>query len=604
MLRRLRELHKLLSPRQRLDAVVLFGIMLFVGVLQVGAVGSIMPFMAVAADPEIVHQQAILKWFYEWAGFESTSAVLVSLGWLVFAMVVVTNVAMAGSIWFGARFIWDIHARLSSELLRRYLARDYLWFVQQGTSEPGKNILAEAQQFTNRFMNPLLELIRNGLVAFFLLVLLTIVNWKVALIAGGVIGSAYGAIYLILRRKLNTLGVERLSANNHRFKTVQQAFGAFKDLKVLQADDYFVQAYKPSNARYSRIMALQQILQSFPRNLLEIVVFGSMVLLVIYFLRAEGGIRQIMPVLSVYAFAGYRMMPALQRCFRSLASLRFTQHLVEVLYRELDGYPEPQGDRHVERGTDEDQYEKLAFQEQIRFDHVEFSYSGNTPPALSDIDLVIPRGHMVALCGETGSGKTTIANLLLGLFIPKAGSITIDGIPLDRETIGAWRRNVGYVPQDIFVTDDSITRNIAFGVDDAEIDMEAVENAAKMAQIHGFITEDLAESYETIVGERGVRLSGGQRQRLGIARALYHNPTVLVFDEATSALDSRTEHDLMQQIRSMVGLRTIVIIAHRLTTVENCDEIYVLEKGRIVAQGSYPELVDGDYKFRRLAGIG
>jgi len=520
-------------------------------------------------------------------------------------MVVVTNLAMAISIWLGARFIWDIHARLSSELLRRYLARDYLWFVQQGTSEPGKNILAEVQQFTTRFLKPLLEMISNSLIAVFLLVLLTIVNWKVALIAGGVIAGAYGAIYMVLRRKLNTLGMQRFQSNNRRFKIVQEAFGAFKELKVREADDFFVGAYKPPNARYSRTMALQQIIQSLPRNLLEIVVFGSMVLLVIYFLRTGGDIRQMIPVLSVYAFAGYRVLPALQRCFRALSSLRFTGHLVDVLYKDLNAYPEPKWDEAAIKGKHEGrQQERLTFQREIRFKQVDFSYSRSIPPSLVNIDLVIPRGHMVALAGQTGSGKTTIANLLLGLFMPTCGSITIDGVPLDSATIGKWRRNIGYVPQDIFVADDSITRNIAFGIDDADIDTEAVSNAARMAQLDSFIDEELAQGYDTIVGEKGVRLSGGQRQRLGIARALYHNPTVLVFDEATSALDSRTESDLMQQIRSMVGLRTIVIIAHRLTTVETCDKIYVLERGRIVAQGSYSELVDGDYKFRRLAGIG
>lgn len=604
MLRNVQRLYALLSRRHRIWGVVLMVIMLLAGILQVGAVTSIMPFMTVASDPETLHNSSWLTWFYDWGGFQNTNALLVSLGWIVFAMVLITNLALAANTWLGARFVWSVHAELSRNLLQKYLSREYLWFVRHGTSDAGKNVLAEIQQFTNRFMKPLLELISNGLIAVCLVVVLTAVDWKIATIAGGTIAAAYGAIYFFLRRKLNKIGIRRVEANKERFKVVQEAFGSFKEMKAFQVEDHFVDAYNEPVGRYSRKMALQQILHSLPKNFLESIVFGSMVLLVIYFLRGEGDIRRVIPVLSVYAFAGYRLIPATQKCFQALAQLRFNQHLVGLLYADYfgaDDVPvaqEPSAPRRAGAVLD-----KMSFQREIRFDRVTFSYPDSAEPAVCDISLVIPRGSVIALCGQTGSGKTTFSNLLLGLFMPTDGRITVDDCVLDQSSVPRWKRNIGYVPQEIFLTDASIMKNIAFGIEDTQIDISAVRNAARIAQLHDFITEELPDGYDTVVGERGVRLSGGQRQRLGIARALYHQPEVLLFDEATSALDGRTESNVMREIGTMVGERTIIMIAHRLTTVEECDQIYVLKNGRLTTQGSYPELIDGDLNFRHMAGL-
>ena len=317
-------------------------------------------------------------------------------------------------------------------------------------------------------------------------------------------------------------------------------------------------------------------------------------LIVLYYIQAGEGLAQILPTISLYAFAGYRLMPELQNLFGGVAAIRFNRAALDDLTDDLSRFASGE---HTPVGV-----RPLPFTEAIRLNEVTFRYEGSDRPALDAVSLTISRNQTIGLVGVSGSGKTTLVDLLLGLYEPEAGQLLIDDTPLTIETLGAWRRQVGYVPQYIFLCDDTIANNIAFGVPPAEVDRKRVERAAQIAHLHDFILT-LRADYDTVVGERGVRLSGGQRQRIGIARALYHDPEVLIMDEATSALDGATEGAVMEAIRELAGRKTIILIAHRLSTVEDCNCIFLLEEGSVVDHGTFDELRAQSDSFRSMANI-
>ncbi|PSQ82667.1 MAG: ABC transporter ATP-binding protein, partial [Bacteroidetes bacterium QH_2_63_10] len=310
-------------------------------------------------------------------------------------------------------------------------------------------------------------------------------------------------------------------------------------------------------------------------------------------------IQQVIPVLGLYAFAGDRLLPALQEAFHGLASARFNIAALSKLHRDLQGLSKADAPSSGESG--EISAPPLVLDEELALREVSYTYPDANRPAIKDLSLTVPARSMVGFVGKTGSGKTTAVDLILGLLRPRAGEVTIDGVPLRMDNLRPWQQTLGYVPQHIYLSDDTVARNIAFGVASDQIDMEAVREAARRAHIFDYIEQDLPNRWETVVGERGVKLSGGQRQRIGIARALYHEPSVLVFDEATSALDQSTEAGVMEAIYDLEGEQTILIISHRLSTVQRADNIFMLEDGRKVGEGSYDELLEEHAKFRSMA---
>ena len=598
-----RKIYDLIPPGQRLDALILLGIMLFVAVMQIGAVTSIMPFMAVVADPNIVERNAALGWVYQRSGLEERGF-LILLGCLVLGMIVISNLARAAGVWATNRFVWSVNTRLSGALLDRYLHRPYLQFVSKGGAEAGKNVLVEVETFTRHFLQPVLEFVTKGITALLLVILIVLVDWKVSLVATLCFGGTYLLLYLFLRKRLERLGRRSVDLKSVRYKTVQEAFGAMKEAKAFGREGYFVEAYNAPTIRYGRAMVHFNLIKGLPNYLLEVIAFDALILIVIYFISTTDNFGQLVPILSLYGFAAYRLMPAIQGCFKAVSALRFTGYLVDKLHRDLMADTGDFGFWNNRKDSCEptEDESRLRFEDRIELENVCFSYPAGERPAVNDISLTIPHRSMVAFCGPTGSGKTTLVDLILGLFLPESGRILVDGTPLTEGNISAWRRNIGYVPQSISLSDSSIAENIAFGLPRKKIDLETVKRAARMARVAEFIEKELPDGYDTLVGERGVRLSGGQRQRLGIARALYHDPGVLIFDEATSALDGATEREVMNAITETAKVKTVIMIAHRLSTVESCDRIFYVDRGELVEQGSYADLVKSNGAFREMAG--
>ena len=486
--------------------------------LEVVSVGSILPFLQVAADPASVHENAYLHWAYDTFGFADTNAFLIALGVAAFTALVLSNAFIVGTMWALYRYVWNRNHSLSRRLLRSYLHRPYEYFLTRNSAELGKNVLEEVKEVTATMLYPALRGGAKGVVGLSLIGFLFFVDPVVASILAGVLGGAYAAVHFTVRAWLDRAGAERVAANTDRYQIVSEAFGGIKQVKLRGSEDSFLGQFDPPSKRYARLQGSYRVVRKSPRYVLEAVAFGGIILIAIYLIAVQESIQQVIPMLGLYAFAGYRLMPALQKAFSGIASARFNSAALKALHRDLRQRAEEKtapAERRDPPGA------PLTLDDRLVLDGVTFTYPEADEPAIQDLSLHVPSHTTVGFVGKTGSGKTTAVDLILGLLRPQAGTIAVDGTPLrdDAITIQRWQRNIGYVPQQTFLADDTIARNIAFGVPPDEIDRAAVRDAARRAHIHDFVTQELPDGWETIVGERGVKLSGGQRQRVSIARA-------------------------------------------------------------------------------------
>ena len=586
---------QLLSKKERRRGYLLLFMILFMALLDTIGVASIIPFMAVLGNPEIVKTNPWLSKAYDWMNFTDPNEFLFFLGILVFVALVLSIAFKALTQWAMLRFKYMRVHSLSCRFLKGYLGRPYPWFLNQHSASLGKKVLTEVNLVVHNVIAPAMSLIAHGTVALFLIILLFVLDPVLALLILSIFGGSYLFLYVMIRRYLTRIGKDRVLSNRERFKIAQEALGGIKEIKIFGREQAFFSQYTNPSFRFARHQANSQMVGLLPRHLLEILAFGGILLLAIFLFRAHERFSLILPVLGVYAFAGYRLMPALQNVYRELVQLRFGSPALDALHENFLEFRENQ---NVKR---EPSAQPLFPRSAIILKDVNFTYPQAVVPILKSLNMEISINTMVGLVGGTGSGKTTTVDIILGLLTPDRGNLFVDDHPINRENVRLWQKALGYVPQHIYLIDDTVAANIAFGVPPAHIDLDAVKKAAIIAGIHDFVVQEMPYGYDTFVGERGIRLSGGQRQRIGIARALYNEPKVLVFDEATSALDNVTEKYVMQSIKRMKEKRTIILVAHRLSTVSNCDVIYLLDNGVVKARGTYDELIAKSGQFRKMA---
>ena len=598
----IRKFLELLSPAERRGLYALFTVHLGVAFIEMLGIASILPFMAVVANPDIIQTNQWLKLVYDYFALTSQKSFLFFLGALVLGMLVFTNLFKALSVWMTLDYDNRLNYELGRRLLASYLARPYEFFLNKNTAELGKNIIAETRVVIAGVLSPSMQAITSAILSFFILALLVVVNPLVALAIFLVLGGSYVSIYWLVQRRLKNLGQEQFDANTLKYKFSAEALAGVKDLKILGRELVFLEKYSLHARRHARHNAVAGIISQLPRYALEIIAFGGILLIVLFALKSEQAASGIVPLLALYAFAGYRLLPALQQVFASISTVRFSLPSLDTIHRDVVEARRTTSPEIILAKTH--LLPALPFAQGFEIRSVVYCYPGTTEPTINGMSLTIAPNASIGFVGSTGSGKTTIVDIILGLLTPTSGQLLVDGIEISGDNIARWQRNLGYVPQHIYLSDDTIARNIAFGVPDHEIDMEAVIRAAKIANLHKFIERELPERFETVIGERGVRLSGGQRQRIGIARALYRDPSVLIMDEATSALDGITEDAVMDALKTLSTKKTVIMVAHRLTTVKDCDAIYLMDHGRIVNHGTYDELIDSSSWFKGVAGFG
>ena len=568
-----------LTPQEKKNTILLFIITLIMALIDMVGVASIMPFIAVLSNPDLIDTNVILNKIFQTSslfGVQSDQEFIFFLGIIVFIFLILSLVVKALTTYFQLRFVQMREYTIGKRLMENYLHQPYSWFLNRNSSDIGKSILSEVGLIIGQGLSPLLNLITQCIVTFFIASLLLIVNFKLTIIVASILFIFYGLIFHLSRKFLNRIGHERVESNELRFKVISEAFGASKDVKLNGLEEIFVKKFSNPAKLFAKHQTSSQVLGKLPRFALEAIAFGGMLLVILYTISQSGNFANAIPIITLYAFAGYRLMPSLQLIYASSTMLKYATPAINSLYNDFIS---------LKTNNYNNDQSILKFNKTIALNNVNYSYPNTSRTTLKNINLIIPCRSTVGLVGPTGCGKTTTVDIILGLLQPQNGTLKIDDQIITKENSRSWQRSLGYVPQQIYLSDDTVASNIAFGINKENIIFEDLESAAKIANLHDFVINELPNKYETKVGERGIRLSGGQRQRIGIARALYHKPKVLILDEATSALDVETEKVVMEAVNNLSKNITIIMIAHRLSTVSKCDTIFQFDKGELIAEG-------------------
>lgn len=606
-----RQVWSLFDRPQRLGAVGLFVLMLIGAGFEALGVGLIMPFIALVADPAAVQDMPVLPTVLTALGVDSGAGVVIAAGLGLLAVYVIKNSFLALMYYAQFRFVFANQVRLSRRLFGAYLTSDYTFHLNRNSAQLLRNVNEEVRMTFTNVLIPLLILGVELSVVIVLAALLIAVEPVVAPVAIVVFATISVAFYRSVRQKTVRLGRQQQQHHGLMIQWVNQGLGGVKEAKVCGCEDYFLSRYHHSSQRYARAMRFHRFVKEVPRNVIETFGLGGMILVVVLLVARGQDMTHVLPVLALFAMAAVRLLPSMTRIISALTGMRHFKPSVTVIADDLEaldgarrrsdgrGGSEDSGDTPGDTHREADkEHPRIQFTDLLRVEDVTFSYPDAEAPALQDLDLTIRRGESVAFVGPSGAGKTTAVDLILGLLPPEKGQITVDGHPIG-DNLRSWQDHLGYIAQPVYLMDDTIRRNVAFGVHDEAIDDERVWQALKDAQLATLIAS-LPHQLDTTIGEGGVRLSGGQRQRLGIARALYRQPELLVLDEATSALDRATEREIGTAIEALAGRMTLIIIAHRLATVRHCDRLFFLRDGRLADVGSYDELMARNLAFRRM----
>ncbi|WP_428024982.1 ABC transporter ATP-binding protein [Arcobacter sp.] len=574
MIEMYKQIWLLFNPHEKKRVFQLLFLMIIMAFVEIIGIGSIMPFLAVLGNPETIETNKYLNSIYNFFNFQDKNSFLVVLGCFAFLMLLISAIVRSVTSYAKFRFSNLRRHSLGQKLLKNYLHRPYSFFLSKNSSEITKVILSETDLAISQSILPSLNVLTYSILSVGLIGFLVMVDPVLAMILALVVGGFYIMMYIFVRKYITKIGQKRDKANSKRFKITSETIWGIKDLKILGREKIYLNNFKKPSYEFSNYQLISQTLGEIPQFLVEVIAFGALLTIALYALITnEVDIGTLLPVLGLYSLGALKLKPAVQNVYKSLSSMKFgisaVNNIINDLHVTID---------NINLNNDN---KRLQLKKELQLQNLEFIYPNTKISVLKNINIQIQANTTIGIIGTTGAGKSTLLDIILGLLTPTEGKIIIDKKELTKHNIRQWQNAIGYVPQNIFLSDDTITSNIAFGIEKENINMEQVEQVAKMAQVHEFINK-LEQGYDTIIGERGVRLSGGQRQRLGIARALYHNPDLLVLDEATSALDNQTEGEVMKAINSMSGSKTIIMIAHRLSTVEKCDKIIKLENGAIV----------------------
>lgn len=576
----LRRLWHLLDTTQRHGAVFLAFLMLIGMGFETLSTGLVIPLMALLSRADLASNYPVVPRFFAALGANDPADWIV-VGLVVFLAVYVLKTAFLGFLaYWHTRFIYGVQIVLSQRLFELYLRQPYTFHLQRNSAQLIRNVTMEVASVSEAMYFGI-QLITEVLVIVALSSLLFLVEPVGALTLGGILAVAGWGFLRVTRRRIVAWGQAQQVHQGYRIQHLQQGLGSVKDVKLLGREAEFIKRYNLHTAQAIHAGRRNMLLQQFPRLWLELVAIGGLVAMVFIMLSFGRALDTVLPTLGLFAVAAFRLMPSANRILNTVQTLRFVLPAVDNLNAEFCTAGAVDDEAHVDAVR--------PFRDCIELKEVSYTYPGGEGRSLDNVSLKIGRGESVGVIGASGAGKSTLVDVLLGLLSPQNGCVLIDGKNL-AENPRSWQSQIGYVPQSIYLTDDSLRRNVAFGLSESQIDDVAVRRALQAAQLDGFVA-GLADGLETRVGEDGVRLSGGQRQRIGIARALYHDPEVLVFDEATSALDTETESDVMDAVRALKGKKTVIIVAHRLSTVQHCDRLFQLDRGRIIGAGAPKELI-------------
>lgn len=591
MLNFLSNIYKLLNPQQRKHFFKLQILVLLMGVAEMVGVLSVSPFIALVSDPDIINRSGIFQEIYQLSGLLSPNDFIIYVGIASLIVLLFSALISMYTVWQLALYANKVGAELGERLYQYYLTQSWLFHTANNSAHLTQNISIETTRLTSLVLVSIMRLNARLVLVIILGSLLFVINPLVAITALIIFSLSYWVLFIVVRKSLASNSSTISTANQQRFVLMSEAFGAIKDVLLMNKQRRYISEFNQHSNSLASANGSNQALVEAPRYFMEMVTFSSIIALVLFlYISNEGHIGEVLPLLSIYALAGFKMLPAFQQMYRSVGQIKGNMSAFNAIEKELS----------TKRTVESKSQDKQLLSKQIELKSISFTYPGKTEAAIKDVNLKIPALKTIGLVGASGSGKSTILDIVLGLVAPNEGKVLIDGNELKFHNKVMWQNALGYVSQQIYLSDKTLLENIAFGEKKEKIDKNRVQEVINLVHLNEMV-ENLTAGLETVIGERGVQLSGGQKQRLGIARALYRDPDVLFFDEATSALDGITERAIMDALRDFGGKKTIFLIAHRLKTVEACDIIYVLDKGKIVDKGNYESLLNNSPLFRKMA---
>lgn len=583
----------LFFPARALISVQFF--IIVAALFEVVGIASIIPFMSVLINPEIIQKYAIIKKIYLISGASDVRSFQTYLGWSVFLLVMLGNLISFMSMWLLAFVGQSYGYRIAKVLYKAYLNKDYLFFTKNNTSQLSANIITESDRINFGLLQPLLLINARIVLVIVISALLIVVNPQIWLATALIITVVYFVIFRLIKRHLKENGLRITLAHRKRMLNLSEGFIGIKEVKIYGKESTYTQEFNAACNSLASLQSANIVFSQFPRYFLETIIFGIMVIVALYGLRGVSAELAI-PILSAYGIAGLKLIPAIQVIFGSSATIRSNLNALDVIdYKVMKGM-EKEAEKDISDGQDKG---VMPFDHSIELSINNFRYSEKERTVIEHAHLCIPKYSIFGVVGISGSGKSTIIDILLGLIMADDVVLSVDGIKIDVSNVRNWQQRIGYVPQEVFISDKSFAENIAFGVPQDSIDMNQVKKAAAIAKIAPYI-ESLPDAYWSKVGERGQQVSGGQKQRLGIARALYREPDIIVFDEATNSLDVITENEIISEIQKLGESKTIIMVAHRLSTVSICSQICVIDGGHTRFKGTYRELLLKSDIFRDM----
>jgi len=590
------ELFWILTPQQRRRLYLIQLLVVLMAFVEVLGISSIAPFMAILGNMSLVEGPTIIGDIYRATGMTDPRQFLFFSGVFVLVSLTISAIVSTYTVWQLSLLGVKIGTELSDRLYRYYMSQHWLFHASGSSAQFIKQISVESLRISDYVILPLLNINARAVLVLFISVGLFIYNPIVALSGLTLFIGGYLLVYRVVKRHLQRAGAELSTLSTQRFRLMQEGFGGIKNILMSGHQDTFIQRFQDSGVRFAHARGSMGVLGQIPRYFMELIAFGAMItLILVLIMMSNGDLGTVLPIFSIYAFAGLKLLPSLQQIYVGVSHVRGNIAGFEEIRLDLQASSQQsnslQSDIIPSTG--------LVFQDRIKLENISFTYPERSEPTLNTLSLEIFANQTVGVVGPSGGGKSTTIDVLLGLIQPQSGALFVDGHLVTDATLRAWQSQIGLVPQSIFLTQGSIAENVAFGIPASDIRLDQVNRAIELAHLSDFVSQ-LPDGLNTAVGERGIQLSGGQRQRIGIARALYHDPPILVFDEATSSLDGITETYIMNAIHDLGGKKTIIIIAHRLKTVEKCDVLFYLDQGQVIAQGSYQHLIDTNPHFERM----
>lgn len=596
MIDSLKKIYSLFSKKDRIKFFLIFILMLVASLFEVLGVGMIPAFVVTMAEPEKVLGMQYVGAVLKYLGITTAKSLIFSGAIALFLVYIAKNLYLTYFNYVKSKFVYRRKIYLQNRIFKAYMTAPYTFYLSKNSAELLRNVRSEVTSMISGTIFPVfditLKVIMFTLIITGLLLLEPLITMITVLLMG-----VCGYIFLrYTQEKTLESGKTQRYARGDMNRMVLQGLGGFKDSRVLNREKLFLQQYDRYAKNNMKASIYQTVVKSLPKPIIETLLVLGILSITLIMVSEGREFSEIITILTLFGVAAVKLMPIFNSLIQQITTIRYSAYSVYAIFEDLELLENKYKDFRKKILRDA---EKIPLKKEIVLDNVSYRYPNSDEYAVKNISLTIPKGHAIAFVGESGAGKTTLVDVILGLLSPESGHIYVDGKDID-ETPRGWMKNIGYIQQSNYLMDEKIFRNIAFGIPDKEIDNDKLDRAIEAAQLRDLI-EKLPRGLKTRVGERGVRLSGGQQQRIAIARALYNNPQVLVMDEATSALDNITEKFVIEAIERLRGDRTIIMIAHRLTTVRNCDMIYMLEEGEIIANGTYDELLETSSEFRKMS---